>query len=219
VTARPADLQVTSVIVSPEGLYSGDDFTVEWTVENFGFEVWHGTNYWYDAVYLSTDPNLTLDNSNSVTGGWFEWLGAFVHPHDPQLGPGDSYTNSEQFTLPRGIDGPYYAYVFTNVGGRDVISGYSSSNSSSLQFFRSHVLEDISNNLGSAAFDVTYSEPDLQVTSLTLPAGQPYSGQNISLSWSVENFGTRAAKKGLGGPAGRIEVMGRPCVPVKRSFA
>ncbi|HCO96831.1 MAG TPA: hypothetical protein DIU00_23310, partial [Phycisphaerales bacterium] len=196
VTARPADLQVTNVTVSPEGLYSGDDFTVEWTVGNFGFEVWHGTNYWYDAVYLSTDPNLTLDHNNYITGGWFERLGSFVHSHDPQLGFGDSYTNSQQFTLPRGIDGPYYAYVFTNVGGRDEISGYNSTNSYSLRFFRSHVLEDISNNLSSAAFDVTYSEPDLQVTSLTLPAGQPYSGQNIALSWSVENFGARAAKKG-----------------------
>jgi hypothetical protein len=55
VPRAPADLAVTSVIVPREN-FSGEASTVQWTVTNIGADVWSGTNYWIDQVWLSPDP-------------------------------------------------------------------------------------------------------------------------------------------------------------------
>ncbi len=91
------DLQVTSVVPQPPA-YSGEKVTVSWTVKNVGdAPVWHGTDFWYDAVYLSRDP---VFNKSRAT-----YLGSFIHNHSDVLDVNESYTNTQQVTLPPGTEG------------------------------------------------------------------------------------------------------------------
>jgi hypothetical protein len=62
--------------------------------------------------------------------------------------------------------------------------------------FRSIVFEGINddNNTGSAPIPVTYREPDLRVTNLTVPEAAS-SGQTIPVTWTVTNVGTRETRE------------------------
>src|SRR5207253_1013537 len=50
------------------------------------------------------------------------------------------------------------------------------------------------NNTGSAALAITYREPDLQVSSISVSNPTPSSGQTITVTWTVTNDGTRATR-------------------------
>src|SRR5262249_6952541 len=56
ITRKLADLQVTQV-TAPADAATGADLTVRWTVANTG-DGRTNANYWYDDVYLSTQPTL-----------------------------------------------------------------------------------------------------------------------------------------------------------------
>jgi hypothetical protein len=78
-----------------------------------------------------------------------------------------------------------------NSGG---INGNANLIGSSFYYYTTSVFEQFANNnnIGSTGISVTYREPDLQVTALTLPVTTPFSGDTISVTWSVANLGTRA---------------------------
>ena len=105
VTAYPAaDLQVASVVTQAPN-DSGEKTTVTWTVTNFGAPVWPGTRYWTDEVWFSPDPTF---------GSRAFVIGSRARSNDTPLGTNESYTVSQDVVLPRGIDGLFYIYVFTD---------------------------------------------------------------------------------------------------------
>ncbi|WP_372897880.1 CARDB domain-containing protein, partial [Stieleria sp.] len=48
------------------------------------------------------------------------------------------------------------------------------------------------NNRDSRPIQISYSEPDLKVTSLTVPSGVVQSGQTVTVNWTVQNIGDAA---------------------------
>lgn len=173
-----SDLVVTAITPPASGVFSGQTVPITFTVQNVGPAA---TNVpvWQDAVILSQDPTLTYD------GG----LGA----HDDQLlnnqpvvdyfnnpsylASGDSYQNTVDVTIPNSAAGPWYVYVVTN----------------GLGFHHPPTLSETNrgnNLLLSAAFNVQLTPPpDLTVTSVA-PPPTAFSGQPMTLQWTVSNKGT-----------------------------
>lgn len=192
VTSTPADLTVTNVKTLPQN-FSGERTTVEWTVKNIGSDMWSGTRYWYDEIWVSPDSTFIPGRATKV---------GFV-PYSPQqtLRSGDSYTQKQDITLPTGIDGEYYIYVSTDYSydrNTEQFRGgipTSGDNNSLRGSFEYRVFEDTTNNLGSAPIPVTYKEADLEITNLVVPETSPTSGQTISVNWTVSNTGTRDTRE------------------------
>ena len=156
------DLQVTSLQV-PNGPWSGQPMSVQWTVTNTGQgSTRPNETAWTDRVYLS--DNGVLDTSADTL------LGSF--PHNGGLAAGASYTQSQSLTLPVGISGPYTLFVVTDATN-SVYEGAGESN-----------------NVTSQPLTVNLtSPPDLQVGNISAPAGA-YAGQPITINWMVTNIGT-----------------------------
>ncbi len=187
VTPRPpGDLQVTNVTTLPQN-FSGEKTTVTWTVTNEGADIWAGTQYWQDDVYFSPDPTLILSRATLI--------GTYIHGNDQPLANGQSYTVSQDFTLPAGIGGTYYIYVITNPHGADNLGP--GDNDGSRDYYVGNAYEDPTNNQGSTSIPVTYREADLKVTGLTGPTVTPHSGDTIDVSFTVSNIGTRDTREGF----------------------
>ena len=81
----PPDLHVTSITVPAEALTAAT-IGLSWQVANQGIGAAEGS--WTDRVYLSDD----------ATAGGDQLLGTFTHTGS--LAVGESYTRTEDFTLP-----------------------------------------------------------------------------------------------------------------------
>jgi hypothetical protein len=164
--------------------------------------VWAGTQFWTDTVFFSRSP--TFDPRN-VT-----FLGSFVHGNAAGLVSGASYTGSVQGALPAGIQGDYFIYVVTDASSfqqspevEPVFGGSIDGLAQSRSFYAHTVFEGLDpnsflpnpNNITRADLPITYREPDLQVSNLTLPPQPPSSGDTISLAWTVANLGNRATRQ------------------------
>ncbi|MCF4969755.1 hypothetical protein CV014_22890 [Nostoc sp. CMAA1605] len=154
------NLQVSSV-TAPATAFSSQDTVVQWTVTNVDTGATNAP-IWYDRVYLSLDQ--TFDDTDT-------YLGQTTNPS--YLNVGDSYTNSLTVTLPRGIDSNYYFLVQTDAYNSVTEVGNEGDN------FRAGGPTDV--NLT--------PPPDLQVTTVNAPSGA-FSGQPVTLSWTVTNEGT-----------------------------
>ena len=201
VVSNPGDLVVTSVVTQPDNS-SGEQTTIEWTVQNVGPTIlWPGTQYWVDYVWLSPDPTFIASRATV--------MGRFSHEHDQPMAPGESYTQSQQVTLPRGIGGDFFIYVRANVmnlgdkgnkpvtwppqagKNRSVLGAYPSR-----EFFEAHAFEDPNNNLFRQPIPVTYREPDLQIVDLVVPTGVD-SGETFPVTFTVQNVGTRDTRQAI----------------------
>ncbi len=153
------NLQVEEVIAPPTA-FSSQETVVEWIVTNVGTGATSSPT-WQDKVWLSKDQ--TLDSTDTFLG---------EASNISYLGVGDSYRNSLTVTLPQGIDGNYYFLVQTDAGNQVL------------------ELNGEGDNLGiGSVTDIELTPPpNLQVTNLAAPA-QGFSGENISLSWTVTNSG------------------------------
>lgn len=189
-----ADLKITSII-APETSDSGETAPLSWTVTNQGADMWSGTKYWYDEVWVSPDPNFIKGRATPV--------GRFIHSPETSLKTGDSYTQEQNITLPPGIDGEYYFYVTTDYSLESELSkDYSASldiprsgtNEDSWESYEVRGFEDPSNNVEQVAFDAVYKEADLKITNLNVDNPNPTSGATVPLSWTVENIGTRTTR-------------------------
>ncbi|NIP85887.1 MAG: hypothetical protein GTO03_10140, partial [Planctomycetales bacterium] len=105
---------------------------------------------------------------------------------------GDSYTVSESFTLPPGIDGTYYLYLQTSVGGTTNRVGFPR-NDLSRPYFETHIYETPNQDRLSEPIPVTYREPDLTVTELELPATPPGSGETFAVTYTPTRAAARPA--------------------------
>jgi RHS repeat-associated protein len=146
------NLQVSSVVAPPTA-FSSQSTAIQWTVTNAGNAA-TSSPYWNDEVYLSLDN--TFDNTDI-------YLGQATNPS--YLNAGDSYTNSLNVTLPRGVSGNYSFLVKTDVNNNVYNFGSGGPTNVSLTL-----------------------PPDFQVTTVTTPS-QAFSGQPLNLSWTVTNKG------------------------------
>lgn len=193
ITATPADLVVKSVDVLQPNVFSGELTKIRWTVENQGSEVWAGTRYWYDEVWVS--PNATFDSSQATK------VGFFLHNATQPLQPGGTYTQEQSIRLPAGIEGSHFVHVSTNRSYDSFTRKYSGElpaqgdNDQSRQSFEYRVFENPNNNLGQAQTQVIYQEPDLTVSNHSLSESSVSSGQSFRLNWTVSNQGNRDTRE------------------------
>ncbi|MDO8336185.1 MAG: CARDB domain-containing protein, partial [Candidatus Saccharibacteria bacterium] len=155
----PPDLQVTALDGGVAG-WSGQNITVNWTVTNVGT----GTvrqNSWSDRIYLSSTQNL--DVNNAVILGTVSRYGALV--------AGQSYSQSAAVKIPDGTEGKKYVIVVSDVDNQ--VPEYLAEN----------------NNTKTELIDVYLTpSPDIAVTTVNSP-DSGYSGQPVSISWTVHNNG------------------------------
>jgi len=205
VTDHPADLQVIDIRTEPEN-FSGEDTTVTWTVNNLGDTVWAGTKSWNDAVYLSKDPSFIAERATL--------LGVFEHSNIQGLAAGGSYATSTKVKLPPGADGDYYIYVIADnqdnpaeARNRTAKDEYlSGTNTNAVDFYAGGNIGGAyragtafeagrnANNILRGSLNITYREPDLRVDSITLSNPNPSSGQQVTVTWTVSNQGTRETR-------------------------
>ncbi len=168
----PPDLQVTSVIAAgpessqPDHVYSGQSFTVNYTVTNTGGATPDDESSWVDFVYLSPDP-LAADVEYYLTN--FSFTGG--------LAAGASYQNTATINVPRGVTGPWYVVVIADA--RNVVFEGSNQN----------------NNGGATAVPLIIDTPppaDLEVETITASASAQV-GQQVAIQWTVDNIGAYAA--------------------------
>jgi len=184
-TAAAADLVVTAVD-TPDQSFSGEAAAIQWTVRNDGAAAWPGTRYWIDRVSITPDPVFDPNRTLAVQN--------FTVSLEQPLGSGESYTRSGDIPLPRGIDGPFYVHVQTDIGGT-VSPVHFPDNHRSRQSFGTHMYEISGNNRGTQPIQVSYREPDLVVSDVGVPAAPPGSGETFSVNWKVTNEGGRATRE------------------------
>jgi hypothetical protein len=166
----PGFLHVASVQVAPApptAVWAGASVTVTWTVQNIGQASITGT--WDDEVTLSPTPIYDFVN------GYWDVINHiyFTGP----LAPGQSYTHTEQFTVPQGITpGNWYAVPIVDThnfaGGTGAIGS-----------------GNIGRDQNSTLVLVSAPPPaDLTVTNISAPA-TAYAGQSINVEWVVNNDG------------------------------
>ncbi len=172
------DLQVTAAAAAgpdpmqTDHVYSGQSFTVTYTVTNEGAGATLARQTsWTDAVYLSRDP--ILDPADTYLG-FFQHSGA--------LAAGAGYTNTLTFQTPTGLLGPWYVIVITDplVGADPRGSVYESNET---------------NNATATTVPLIIDQPppaDLEVETVPVP-GSAMAGQSAHIQWTVENIGTYAA--------------------------
>ncbi|NJN12705.1 MAG: hypothetical protein HC815_34015, partial [Richelia sp. RM1_1_1] len=167
ITLSPVpDLQVTSVD-APQTAISAQELSLSWTVSNFGAD--SGNVNWTDAVYLS--PDKIFDRSNDI------YLGSFSHTEG--LANGDSYTETQSFTVPRGLSGPFYAFVVTD---------------------SRNDIEERGDNFNNDNYDEVATQVILPPPADLVPVAESFSfnangipGQFATINYTVNNQGNDAA--------------------------
>ncbi len=187
VTRAASNLRLLG-LEAPVSATSSGRISASWQVENTGADVWDGTEQWFDALWVSPDPVPDFSRATLLA----------VVPVRPEGGlpSGGSYAAQADVTLPGGIEGPYYLHVFSNVSsisGRPFDSDSTTGAADSLRsIYRNRVFEAdaFADNRASRQIDVTYSEPNLVVSAIDLPA-EAMAGTEIELRFTVANIGTR----------------------------
>ncbi|MDH4349648.1 MAG: hypothetical protein OEW56_00680, partial [Gemmatimonadota bacterium] len=198
VSDRIPDL-VVSGIALPATAYSGEQATIRYTVTNASDQpIWPYTQYWTDRIYLSKDPTFIPDPKRVTL------LADVTQANDGPLAGGASYTQEVQVTLPPGIGGDYYVYVFCNVTGNGIpgtlpwpVAGGQGTVDLDNPYgypYKSYAYEYSLNNMGQGELPVVYREPDLRVTELAVP-DTVAAGETVPVTFTVTNVGTRDTRE------------------------
>ena len=148
---------------APTEAYSGQAFSLSWTVRNDGDSV---TGYWYDQAYLSLDQIYDVNTDVSLGYVW----------HGGGLANGATYDVTANFNVPRGLAGPFYVFVVVDRGN------YKS---------ESNELNNV--NYDRTSMLVSLVPPaDLVVGTITVPANAS-PGFATTMTYSVMNQGDDAA--------------------------
>ncbi|HUB24490.1 MAG TPA: CARDB domain-containing protein, partial [Tepidisphaeraceae bacterium] len=166
------DLVVSSVI-APQQVTVGQGFTVTYTVLNQGSgNVPADESTWYDAVYLSRNDFLDVQNDIFIA----------ELAHIGVLDSEQSYSVTDTFAIPSGLTGAYYVIVLTNVPDPANTQGIVRES-------------DISNNTTASTVPMLIDLPppsDLQVDSVTIPQDAE-ANEPMSVTYTVSNHGTAPA--------------------------
>jgi hypothetical protein len=170
ITLRPpADLQVASVTVP--STVSEKTMDIKWEVGNEGGNP-PIENSWSDRIYLS---KLSTFNADSAL-----LIGDKIHGQGADLTPGTSYTVAVQATLPDGLQGDYYVYVYTDAKKEVFEYTYDDNN-----IKRSNKTVKI----------IAAPVPDLIVTTVTIAADTLVAGDSAVVNWTIKNAGAGAVSK------------------------
>ena len=168
------DLVVTDV-VAPDTVFSGQTVTIEWTVQNQGLGSTRDVT-WLDYEVLSADTAF-----DGWTGLIRQILGSATNL--ASLEPGQSYTHQRTFRLDVELTGDYHVLTLANVPPNQKLI----EDDDDHPFFKrwgrdSYGSDPIHIELGTV--------PDLQVTSIIpVPANTAFSGQNMTVQYTVRNMG------------------------------
>ncbi|HVX61185.1 MAG TPA: CARDB domain-containing protein, partial [Pirellulales bacterium] len=179
------DLEVSVIVPPSDGVLSGTTVPVTYTVMNNGNAPTQAP-LWYDAVFISQSPDLTL-TGNDFTDGFniqVQPLGVPIFAENASyLAPGESYSQTVNVPLPVSAAGPWYVYVVAN---RTFVHTPLDNFIDTGAVRESNSINDLTR---SAAFNVSLAPaPDLAVTRVQAPS-QAFSGQSMNLSWTVTNQG------------------------------
>jgi CARDB len=166
ITRQTPDLQVSQVSADSAAT-SGQNLTVDWTVQNSGTGRTNA-NYWYDDIYLSKDQTLSQDN---IRLGQTYRSGAL----DAQ----GLYTASDSFEVPIDVAGNWYVIakadgVIDRQGTDQVFEGALEGNNTRVS------VNPVAITLGAT--------PDLRITQVDVPS-EGISGQSAQVPWTVLNAG------------------------------
>ncbi len=165
------DLQVQNIGVVEATPHSGDSVTVQWQTVNEG-DV---------SVQASFAERITIVNSS--TGQTIvTTTNPIAVPADDPIDAGEAINREFTFDLP---DGPAGAGIIT-------ISITTDLNNNIVESFTGNVPE--TNNTSSATFTSTLPPyPDLIVANLVATPASLLTGEQITLSWTIDNIGTAPA--------------------------
>ncbi len=142
---------------------AGQPITSEWLVRNIGLAAANGP-VWYDALYLS--PNVTLDVADTR-------LATFTR--NGALTPSDTYPVTVQGDIPYYASGNYY--LIAKADNSDAVYEYTGE----------------SNNIVTAPISIYLPPPaDLVVSGIAMPDSAE-SGDNVSVTYTIENNSTNSA--------------------------
>ncbi len=169
------DLVVETITRPPNGVLGGASVPITFLVTNQGGAP-TSQPVWHDQVILSQDPDLldAYDGTNDTILLNQPVVVAFTNPS--YLGPGESYQQAVNVTLPINAEGTWYVYVVPD--SSDYAPGSMTEISRTDKLARSD------------GFNVGLTPPaDLTVTSVQAPA-EDFSGQPMTMTWTVANNGT-----------------------------
>lgn len=160
---------IVETIQTPPTAFSGQTISIDYTIKNQGLGGSSGIT-WTDRVYLSFDQSLQPNIDYYI--GTFSNLSS--------LNPQESYTRTVSTTIPQGISGNYYIIVTT---GNNI--SYPEALGTNNQM------------ISTPAMQISLSPaPDLQITQVIMP-DNAFSGQALTLSWTVKNFGDAVTGTGV----------------------
>ncbi|MBS1793239.1 MAG: PD40 domain-containing protein [Acidobacteria bacterium] len=157
---RP-DLTITN-ITAPAAAFFDQTIQVQWTVTNSGQGPTNAAQ-WSDKVFLSTGQSTSstahVATANSISA----------------LNPGESYTTSATFKVPRGYNGTYLFTIKTDVSG-------------------ALNEENAANNILTRPIQINVPPlPDLIVESVQVPVAEAFAGQELAVGYTIRNQGTDSA--------------------------
>jgi len=159
----PQDNLVATEFIAPETAQAGQKITLSWTVQNQGQEA-TTVNYWYDAIYFSLDN--VLGNEDDV------YLATIYQDRSSLLEVNSSYTATEDIYLSNYALGNGYLLIKTDADNNQLET-------------------DETDNTQVIAFNINAPQDNLVVTHFMAPETAQV-GQNITLSWTVQNQGQEA---------------------------
>jgi subtilase family serine protease len=169
ILSPPADLMV-AFINKPDSASIREEIEVSWTVINQGGMSTPQTGHW-DAVYISQSDTFNLQTAIRLA----------KKKRNGSLAIGNSYTVTQQVTIPESFQGEGYLYVFTDVDDHVF----------------EHTQED--NNIRRSDFPIHVLRPDFIPTAVIIP-GTDSTGGNLTVQWVLNNTGAgdHVAGKNLG---------------------
>ncbi len=168
----PIDL-VAGCLYGPDTVLSGSKYSYNWQVTNKGDAV-TPVSYWTDYIYLSTDT--ILDYTDPAIGQLII---------NEILDTNESYQSQFSVTIPNGIQGDYYLFLYTD--GTDRNNDVDKSNNARILCDQNDDPVLIRINLAPTS--------DLEVTSLSVPTSVT-AGQPFKVYYTVENNGSVKTSSG-----------------------
>lgn len=183
ITRQDSDLQVSNAVVSP---VEGDarSFDLHFTVTNTGVATTHA-NAWADGVWLSADAAVGAGDVRVAN----------ISRSNP-LAAGESYTVSTRITVPAQVAAGSFRVLVRADDNNGVIEGNSegsgeANNTAAASVTIGGLPPQAELPIGSQVV----LHPDLTVLEVTAPTGA-FSGQTITINWTVRNQGADDANGG-----------------------
>jgi Concanavalin A-like lectin/glucanases superfamily/CARDB/Secretion system C-terminal sorting domain/Thrombospondin type 3 repeat len=156
---------IPTIETYPLSISSGQKLNVQWRITNSGTGSLFGG--WEDRAFISKLPTFNIDSAI--------YLGAVTT--NTVVTSANFTVKNQAFTLPNGISGNYYLYVFTDYGNQILETGSSSSEGNNIVRSQNPVA-------------IALTPPaDLVIESLNAPT-PIIAGSQVNLTWQVRNNGT-----------------------------